>query len=170
MFRSTPLREGRPERLVQLVGADPVSIHAPARGGDGGPKDVHGLAGVSIHAPARGATRERVQRSEDLLFRSTPLREGRPAFLRPAARDRGFDPRPCARGDWHADGDIAARTTVSIHAPARGATLMEGEVRLRLCRFDPRPCARGDWRPASGLRCLCGFDPRPCARGDTCHR
>ena len=78
-FQSTPPREGRPSRNPGDRGAEPVSIHAPARGatdwrrrstsclirfnprprerGDHFPTHLHPItAGVSIHAPARGAT------------------------------------------------------------------------------------------------------------------
>ena len=56
---------------------------------------------------------------------------------------RGFDPRPCMRGD------------LRTHA-----------FTARHSGFDPRPCMRGD----HNWRCFwytdCCFDPRPCMRGD----
>ncbi len=59
---------------------------------------------------------------------------------------RGFDPRPCARGD-------AATPTVCAFCGAfRSAPLREGRHSSFSCsaaarRFDPRPCARGDSAP-----------------------
>jgi len=76
---------------------------------------------------------------------------------------------------------------VSIHAPARGATLIfsillvvttfqstplrEGRPSPpttcgRTSRFNPRPCARGDMYYAVFDHEIRGFNPRPCARGD----
>jgi len=98
-----------------------VSIHAPARGATSWNGRWGGEDRVSIHAPARGATPPRLTFSPRTLFQSTPLREGRliwdcPLMLRDmfqstplregrphgysnrAAR-RGFNPRPCERGD-----------------------------------------------------------------------
>ncbi len=100
-----------------------VSIHAPARGATAGASRQCAQARVSIHAPARGAT---LTRLGDVSCRT------------------GFNPRPCARGDY-----ICALSS------------------LPLTRFNPRPCARGD--PPSpvfvpGFFC---FNPRPCARGDS---
>ena len=56
VFRSTPLREGRPgdadlDALVELV-----SIHAPAGGATVKDCDRSEKQAVSIHAPAGGAT------------------------------------------------------------------------------------------------------------------
>jgi len=121
-------------------------------------------------------------------FQSTPLREGRRCSLAVVGVMRRFNPRPCARGD-HRHKHYNTKNGVSIHAPARGATITMGRYdhgeqvsihapargatstvcmgcAVRLC-FNPRPCARGDlrWLIGSG-HCLC-FNPRPCARGDT---
>ena len=76
-----------------------------------------------------------------------------------------FNPRPCTRGD------VSGVTTlepgvVSIHAPARGATLHRSKLRLLSSCFNPRPCTRGDlrWRGIPAVRH--SFNPRPCTRGD----
>ncbi len=56
-----------------------VSIHAPARGATRHDRRSECGGGVSIHAPARGATFVIVEyKGDELLFQSTPLREGRP--------------------------------------------------------------------------------------------
>ena len=100
LFRSTPLREGRLQQTPGKNARKNVSIHAPARGATLIPEDVVPPSCVSIHAPARGATMAVSHSGADKWFRSTPLREGRPA--------RGQGSRPLCE--------------VSIHAPARGAT------------------------------------------------
>ena len=57
---------------------------------------------------------------------------------------RGFDPRPCMRGD------------LRTHA-----------FTARHSGFDPRPCMRGDHRRTEALSPELRFDPRPCMRGDS---
>src|ERR1019366_201156 len=160
MFRSTPLREGglrpRPWR-VMLPCFDPRPTPPPmlllrsgqcfdprpcARGDSG--QMVAELRSSSFDP--RPCARGDKALETDLragVFRSTPLREGRP-----------FAPR-----------QAPAQCTVSIHAPARGATFWES-WRPGLWGFDPRPCARGDaFRKATRAN-QDSFDPRPCARGD----
>ena len=80
----------------------------------------------------RGDATRLMLRAPDWVFQSTPLHEGR------LPRDHGrFGP--------HA---------VSIHAPARGATLDGLGVRLGRDRFNPRPCTRGDEHGQVGLELL----------------
>src|SRR4029077_95554 len=124
-FQSTPPRGGRHHHREPGVGGVAVSIHAPARGATRGEGRHLDSPKVSIHAPARGATVLLL-----VVARPTP----------------GFNPRPRAGGDG-ARADVASRTIsfqstpprggrrascgyrlqqslVSIHAPARGATLL----------------------------------------------
>ena len=55
-FQSTRPRGARPFFVYEGLGADKVSIHAPARGATREHRPRHRQAHVSIHAPARGAT------------------------------------------------------------------------------------------------------------------
>ncbi len=117
----------------------------PRAGGDGAAElgDVESV--VSIHAPARGATqRAPCAGTHSGGFQSTPPRGGR---LRRSCRrywlPSCFNPRPRAGGDLllfagqcHLD--------VSIHAPARGATVCGGVSRASSSSFNPRPRAGGD--------------------------
>ena len=103
-----------------------------------------------------------------------------------------FDPRPRTRGDQTTNGHRSC-STVSIHAPARGATRRrpwrhsalpmfrstpphEGRQdrvngRRSTCWFRSTPPHEGR-RAALGsrTRALCRFDPRPRTRGDVCLR
>ena len=72
-----------------------------------------------------------------LAFRSTPLREGRPALAGGASNVSIHAPARGATGP-------SRRASVSIHAPARGATRADSSRAGASRRFDPRPCARGD--------------------------
>ena len=53
-----------------------ISIHAPARGGDGRIAHQHSAKHISIHAPARGATLPVEIRRGEVQFQSTPPRGG----------------------------------------------------------------------------------------------
>src|SRR5947209_8775040 len=85
--------------------------------------------------------------------------------LRAALHPR-FNPRPRARGAEHYVPQVDAGQPVSIHAPARGATVIEP---LRPLAFEVsiHAPARGATRssPVRGPPARC-FNPRPRARGD----
>ncbi len=121
-----------------------VSIHAPARGATDvvarpGPEPV-----VSIHAPARGATYRDIQGLTDTGFQSTPPRGGRLGrWSRIASLPLGFNPRPRAGGD-NGGGYLRGELRVSIHAPARGATVGARKRTPWRRGFNPRPRAGGD--------------------------
>ena len=148
-FQSTPPRGGRRIRRQASRSLVRVSIHAPARGA---------TAASSAHAPdiacfnprprAGGDLRLCVQRHYEFMFQSTPPRGGRPADA--AHRIRSIH--------------------VSIHAPARGATLDRTACAVDECCFNPRPRAGGD-AEACGHPCsVSRFNPRPRAGGDlACH-
>ena len=192
LFQSTPLREGRPARRPGRCRLRPVSIHAPSRGAtiaDGTTADA--AACFNPRPFARGDATAAAAGGKELLFQSTPLREGRPADAAHAegaalvsihapsrgattsastngASSGGFNPRPFARGDLTiVEGEYIQQ--VSIHAPSRGATEpAHGHLR-RNPRFNPRPFARGDRCSRSrSAACKC-FNPRPFARGDLVH-
>ena len=102
-FQSTPPRGGRlPDGLLVL-----------------------GVERVSIHAPARGATSaSTTHRHSGACFNPRPRAGGDspPSSTRtwPGAR---FNPRPRAGGDGTVRAARCPRRRVSIHAPARGATV-----------------------------------------------
>ena len=145
-----------PARLTKAV-----SIHAPARGATPTPSTLHSCSDVSIHAPARGATpaigvesrlivvsihapargaTSRLPRPMTRLraFRSTLPHGERPSRRRSHARSRWcFDPRSRTGSDPALKAGYQRRICVSIHAPARGATLDRLALR-RSPGFDPR--------------------------------
>ena len=98
-FQFTPLREGRPPpeslyiagtyfnsrpsargdcRLLSVLVASRISIHAPPRGATEEFERRDPAAFISIHAPPRGATVLMSAMEQSLTFQFTPLREGRP--------------------------------------------------------------------------------------------
>ncbi len=84
------------------------------------------------------------------LFQSTPPRGGRP-FRRMIGRisGPGFNPRPRAGGDDGRIGDVEDVSAVSIHAPARGATVFGSAKSRAWCEFQSTPPRGG--RPDAGL-------------------
>ena len=145
-FRSTPPREGRQakRRWPSLVSRFDPRPHAR---GDRRPAHVSGDEVVSIHAPTRGATWEDHATGGDVMFRSTPPREGRPSKASFSARSRSFrstPPREGRPGTWVFPFFLGA---VSIHAPTRGATTCPRTGCGFGNRFDPRPPREG--RPSA---------------------
>ena len=136
-----------------------VSIHAPARGATHNPplitspksgfnsraregRDTQSCRGsthiqVSIHAPARGATKARAEWWASKKFQFTRPRGARPS------RSACFRPRASfnSRAREGRDASLYASSlpiTVSIHAPARGATWIRVCTPARTCRFNSR--------------------------------
>ena len=147
LFQSTPPRRGRHSfhrcRNYHSAGFNP----RPREGGaDCPPSESSAYPHVSIHAPAKGATssvssmtlvrslfqstppRRGRQSSSDMAamkqqFQSTPPRRGRRHI--PQRYDLAgicFNPRPREGGDQLSTNMSTGRTSVSIHAPAKGAT------------------------------------------------
>ena len=78
-------------------------------------------------------------------FQFTPLREGRPkrTSLKNSER-KNFNSRPCGRGDFADEDKVKRPLTISIHAPAGGATRRSQLHRSGHKNFNSRPCGRGD--------------------------
>ena len=79
-------------------------------------------------------------------FQSTPPRGGRPFVDRPQKlKFVYFNPRPREGGDGCRDDGYHRRLSISIHAPARGATPCRGKSRGDTWHFNPRPREGGDY-------------------------
>ena len=141
----------------------------PRTGSDLPPGERVSPSLVSIHAPARGATSATRSITAGSPFRSTPPHGERrriAPFVSPLVE--GFDPRPRTGSDRLA-GRQAVLVRVSIHAPARGATLGVAR-RLDNRRVSIHAPARGATLPArfeGGPDH--GFDPRPRTGSDDRH-
>ena len=84
-------------------------------------------------------------------FLLTPLREGR-RQLPPLRRSaRHFYSRPCGRGDPEAAGAQALADAISTHAPAGGATTIDGGL-CEECRFLLTPLREGRRMHMQGVR------------------
>ena len=83
---------------------------------------------ISIHAPAKGATRPMPQRTAARLFQSTlPRRERRCRTACNSGNCRYFNPRSREGSDGGASADVPRASSISIHAPAKGATTRRAE-------------------------------------------
>ena len=99
-----------------------ISIHAPARGATATCIIPYGAKDISIHAPARGATGKTLCYLIYQIFQSTLPREERPISPRMFPNAFYFNPRSRERSDVVGD-QKHGTNIISIHAPARGATL-----------------------------------------------
>ena len=150
---------------------------------------ITGLPYISIHAPPRGATcmfGHRLQLPSN--FNSRPSARGDPPGSSYIRKTAYFNSRPSARGDLmrcqsmrgffisiHApprgatlvDGAVNERIYISIHAPPRGATGVRVQritkIKVISIHAPPRGATRflGD-----GTALPCHFNSRPSARGD----
>ena len=92
---------------------------------------------ISIHAPAKGATRPMPQRTAARLFQSTlPRRERRCRTACNSGNCRYFNPRSREGSDGGASADVPRASSISIHAPAKGATVKRqintAEIRISI--------------------------------------
>ena len=170
VFQFTPLREGRRFNVGELVPIFVISIHAPARGATKAPQGASCFRFVFQFTPLREGRlpitmSQVVQQSQ---FQFTPLREGR-HFRHFSIQYRcHFNSRPCERGDG-SNLPVYAMDEISIHAPARGATLLAAGRLAQLLIFQFTPLREGRRTAAAGpVRQSCNFNSRPCERGDGC--
>ena len=147
-----------------------ISIHAPARGATclwdivplevlfqstpprGGRlrygPDHRGRPAISIHAPARGATSRRPwRRFKEGNFNPRPREGGDGLKLRSSSVLKYFNPRPREGGDGQCGVLVGLYRIISIHAPARGATVERIRDDNTALHFNPRPREGGDCMP-----------------------
>ena len=130
------------ERGFNLCGRSsmciPISIHAPARGASVAFSKPSTPTQDSIHAPARGASNYDVESVSIEEFQFTPLREGLRRDGKPIIWPEPFQFTPLREGlpayllkqyGWG---------TISIHAPARGAShVLFTKLAMQQFQFTP---------------------------------
>ena len=103
---------------------------------------------------------------DDLLFQFTPLREGRPPASKNAIRMRKFQFTPLREGRLASQRLRSLTSTISIHAPPRGATRQQMDNIGFLCISIHAP-PRGATRKRHHISLVHKhFNSRPSARGD----
>ena len=159
-----------------------VSIHAPARGATAGRSAYVLSPYVSIHAPARGATPTHMPSTRQVRRFNSRARKGRDSattgisfqqvlfqFTRPqGARHRratnrafssSFNSRARKGRDFRQAGHLP-QGTVSIHAPARGATIVAGHITETLDVSIHAPARGATDRRATNRTLSSGFNSR----------
>ena len=123
IFKSTLPRRERPLHrcsLFQSVYFNPRS----REGSDASGNQKDRFLSISIHAPAKGATKTVVKNTSSNKFQSTLPRRERQSDEHVTRETRDFNPRSREGSDT----DPAVNwggITISIHAPAKGATHWE---------------------------------------------
>ena len=130
-----------PSQVVPVL----ISIHAPAKGATAADRPFHGLCGyfnprtregcdiygcyagvgvsdISIHAPAKGATFVFQNPDPFIIFQSTHPRRVRPKATTMTAMMTIFQSTHPRRVRLPGDRQSDMSITISIHAPAKGAT------------------------------------------------
>jgi len=165
LFQSTPLREGRPG--FQLDSTDSTGFNPrPCARGDNG--EMHGSPSEESFNPrpcARGDVARWRSYYPAVRFQSTPLREGRQIVAFFPATSKDVSIHAPARGATVSRAKADAIYRVSIHAPARGATMQVIRGGKGGSSFNPRPCARGDPSFETSFRNLYLFQSTPLREG-----
>ena len=144
-FQSTRPRGARLAEVDSNWWERHVSIHAPVRGATAAISPQLCPMRVSIHAPARGATIAPRCPSMYLSCFNPRARAGRdPSSRTYLTRAFSFNPRARAGRDISAKIIEVQYVVVSIHAPARGATVPDSAICPRLSSFNPRARAGRD--------------------------
>jgi len=99
-------------------------------------------------------------------FQSTPPRRGRRAAARALATMSAFQSTPPRRGRLMGLVYVWQRWGVSIHAPAKGATALDGFLSPGIQCFNPRPREGGDTINSPLSYAVFSFNPRPREGGD----
>ena len=180
-----------------------ISIHAPAKGATEGRKLINPVTGISIHAPAKGATRSMelglfevkisihapakgATPSDKLVefrsrFQSTLPRRERPDIADALDFARDFNPRSRegsdalfsptfspisisihapAKGATFLPSSRAALSVISIHAPAKGATIHLYAALRFFSNFNPRSREGSDFPSVLSSKADYNFNPR----------
>ena len=121
-FQSTLPRRERLYTFVVLAILSKISIHAPAKGATELSKAIFVPSTISIHAPAKGATWMINGSGLSRTFQSTlPRRERLCCFSTLKNPYLDFNPRS-REGSDISQSVCTLITSISIHAPAKGAT------------------------------------------------
>ena len=150
---------------TQTVSAESVhvaiSIHAPARGATAFLAQVFQITGIiSIHAPARGATRQQLSPYPSAQFQSTLPRGERLVPCGIVIKGTRFQ-STLPRGERPRPGHTADTAhQISIHAPARGATIHSSTKHSPRGNFNPRSREGSDPVDSSACVIVCDFNPR----------
>ena len=116
-----------------------ISIHAPAKGATIRRLPDHAVVHISIHAPAKGATlRPALRKSADRDFNPRSRKGSDNNILKGGVIHEYFNPRSRKGSDEVDDKSYKVRLYISIHAPAKGATVISCKPASMISDFNPR--------------------------------
>ena len=151
-------REGRDAIVIKDNDAAGVSIHAPARGATRRSAHILLLAEFQSTRPRGARPLKHLNRLLPKMFQSTRPRGARLRKSSAILNFRGFNPRAREGRDriiWYRP----AMFTVSIHAPARGATMVAVKSKTGQVFQSTRPRGARHSIRRSGSMSAC-FNPR----------
>ena len=121
-----------------------------------------GLFAISIHAPARGATHDFKLCQRVLCDFNPRPREGSDAIFVPTSKIiKNFNPRPREGSDIPAFPPHPCMYVISIHAPARGATINKGIECVNTAISIPAPARGATHMIFNRFKSSIHFNPRP---------
>ena len=123
-------REGSDNLAARASGLPVISIHAPAKGATFFFLPILAHSSISIHAPAKGATAGRGRAGSRCSDFNPRSREGSDYSSLPSRYVVcDFNPRSREGSDYQRN-PLYVSPKISIHAPAKGATM----AYIKLCR------------------------------------
>ena len=159
--------------VCNATGETPVSIHAPPRGERRVRKSIISCARKFQSTLLRGERRSTVQNlALGEGFQSTLPRGERRTTRTRGGRNQTVSIHAPARGATCFLSSLRAGTNVSIHAPARGATILRTWGGLISTGFNPRSREGSDNNRTQGTTVTTCFNPRSREGSDvrTAHR
>ena len=117
--------KGATTNATGAIGIVFISIHAPAKGATKNPRSCQRSNLISIHAPAKGATTDPSGLRIVCKFQSTLPRRERHTMNNFIQTLQNFNPRSREGSDEDMSGKKPMTYCISIHAPAKGATVLE---------------------------------------------
>ena len=143
-FNSRPSARGDIPPCIRITDAVVISIHAPPRGATSALSQPFSPPAFQFTPLREGRRCRREAGIASNLFQFTPLREGRRIRFKSTIFPSRISIHAPPRGATMLDLADAAGLDISIHAPPRGATPRLGSILSALLHFNSRPSARGD--------------------------
>ena len=175
-------REGSDDPNRNPYDSRAISIHAPAKGATGDYTIISVEDIISIHAPAKGATipvyinciiflfQSTLPRRErqyfgcypvlESIFQSTLPRRERPGYSRSVNAQLPISIHAPAKGATLIISCSLQAGCISIHAPAKGATQTQAGLVLLSTYFNPRSREGSDVLSSVALTAVYNFNPR----------
>ena len=165
-FQFTPLREGRPSAMGGFTTKSYFNSRPSARGDTLAFQRYEGGQRFQFTPLREGRLRKTHFVPWWFLFQFTPLREGRRGWRQIWRRSTTISIHAPPRGATRVLGQLRRFDVISIHAPPRGATLPTGNYYGERSISIHAPPRGATCLLATLKLCTSYFNSRPSARGD----